>query len=117
MVTMKELLIAIGIVAALVFLLPHLTLTSPHDAGSDGHASARGPFPCELDHSVECTWAQYQQMAEEDCAKDRARGGQCEIVTNGQRPRAVHIPSDRELAEMGHRFDDATRHLCDNLAN
>lgn len=114
---MKELLIAIGIVAALVLLLPHLMLTSPHDAGSDGHASARGPFPCELDHSVECTWAQYQQMAEEDCVKDRARGGQCEIVTNGQRPRAVHIPSDRELAEMGHKFDDATRHLCDNLAN
>lgn len=114
---MKEFLIAIGIIAAVVLLAPHLLLASPHDAGPDGHVSSRNPFPCEVDHSAECTWGQYQQIAEEDCARYRAQGGRCEIVTNGQRPRAVHIPSDSELSEMGHKFDDATRRLCDDLAD
>lgn len=113
----KNLLIGIGVIAAVLFLLPHLPMASRHDAGSDGHGSSRGPFPCELDHSVECTWGQYQQIAEEDCARDRAQGGRCEIVTDRQRPHALHIPSDSELAEMGRKFDDATRRLCDNLAN
>jgi hypothetical protein len=114
---MKEFLIAIGIIAAVVLFVPHLSLTPPHDAGPDGHVSSRSPFPCEVDHSVVCTWGQYQQIAEEDCARDRAQGGRCEIVSNGQRPRAVHIPSDGELTEMSHKFDDATRRLCDDLAN
>lgn len=111
----KNLLIGIGIIAAVLLLLPHLPITSRH--GPDGPGSSRDTFPCELDHSVECTWVQYQQIAEEDCARDRAQGGRCEIVTNGQRPHSLHIPSDSELAEMGRKFDDATRHLCDNLAN
>ena len=114
---MKEFLIAIGIIAAVVLLAPHLPLASPHDAGPDGHVSSRNPFPCEVDHSAECTWGQYQQIAEEECARDRAQGGRCEIVTNGQRPRAVHIPSDGELSEMGDKFDDSTRRLCNDLAD
>ena len=114
---MKNLLIGIGIIAAVLLLLPHLPMTSQHGTRSDGHGSSRSPFSCELDHSVECTWGQYQQIAEEDCARDRAQGGRCEIVTGSQRPHALHIPSDSELAEMGRKFDDATRRLCDDFAN
>jgi hypothetical protein len=113
----KNLLIGIGIIAAVLLLLPHLSIMSRHDTGSDGPGSSRDTFPCELDHSVECTREQYRQITEEDCARDRAQGGGCEIVTDGQRPHALHIPSDSELAEMGRKFDDATRRLCDNLAN
>jgi hypothetical protein len=113
----KNLLISIGIIAAAVLLWPYLPMASPHHAAPHGQTSSRGPFPCELNHSVECTREQYQQMAEESCARHRAEGGQCEIITNGQRPQAVHIPSDSELTEMSRRFDDAARRLCDNLAS
>jgi hypothetical protein len=113
----KNLLIGIGILAAVFLLLPYLPIGSRNEAGPLDIAAPRAPFPCESDHSIECTWAQYQQIAEEDCAKDHAQGRQCEIVTNGQPPHAVRIPSDSELAEMGRKFDDATRRLCGDLAN
>jgi hypothetical protein len=113
----KNVLIAIGIIAAALLLLPRGQMTSPHDAGPNGQATSRAPFPCELDHSIECTWEQYQQIANENCAKDRAQGGRCDIVTNSQSPHAVHIPSESDRAEMGRKLDDTARRLCDNLAN
>jgi hypothetical protein len=113
----KNLLIAIGIIAAAVLLMPNLPMASRHDSESPGHQMSRAPFPCESDHLIDCTWDPYQQIAEENCARDRAQSRQCVVVTNGERPHAVRIPSDSELAEMGQRFDDATRRLCSDLAN
>ena len=113
----KNLLIAIGIIAAAVLLMPNLPMTSRNDDESHDHRMSRDPFPCESDHSIDCTWEQYQQIAEENCVRERAQSRQCVIVTNGQRPHAVRIPSDSEFAEMGQRFDDATRRLCSDLAH
>lgn len=113
----KNLLIGIGILAVAFLLFPHLPAGSRTGAEPHGDGASRAPFPCESDHSIQCTWGQYQQIAEENCAKDRTQGRQCEIVTNGQPPHAVRIPSESELAEMGRKFDEATRRLCSDLAN
>ncbi len=113
----KDILIAVGIIGAAVLLTPHLKTSAPHDTGTNSVTTPRTPYPCESDHSAQCTWEQYRQIAEEDCAKDRAQGGKCEIVTNGQPPHAVHIPSDSERADMRRKIDEGARRLCDNLAN
>lgn len=113
----KDILIAVGIIGAAVLLTPHFKTSAPHDTGTNSVTTPRTPYPCESDHSAQCTWEQYRQIAEEDCAKDRAQGGKCEIVTNGQPPHAVHIPSDSERADMRRKIDEGARRLCDNLAN
>lgn len=115
-VTMKELLIAIGIAAALVLFLPHVPMVSPHDAGLTV-MFRRGALSLRVGPFGRVHMGVISANSRGGLRQDRAQGGQCEIVINGQRPRAVHIPSDSELAEMGHKFDDATRLLCDNLAN
>ncbi len=114
---MKDILIAVGIIAVALALTPRSETATRHDTGTNGVASPRTPFPCESDHSIQCSWEQYRQIAEEDCAKYRAQGGGCEIVTNGEPPHAVRIPSDSERADMRRKIDEGTRRLCDNLAN
>jgi hypothetical protein len=116
-VKMKDILIAVGIIAVALALTPRSETAAPHDTGTNRVATPRTPFPCESDHSAKCTWEQYRQIAEEDCAKYRAQGRQCEIVTNGQPPHAVRIPSDSERADMRRKIDEGARRLCDNLAN
>ena len=113
----KDILIAVGIIAVALALTPHSKTSAPHDAGTDSVTTHRTPYPCESDHSAQCTREQYQQIAEEDCAKYRAEGGKCEIITDGQRPRAVRLPSDSERAEMRRKIDEGAKRLCDNLAN
>ena len=113
----KDILIAVGIIVVVLLLTHHSETAAPHDAGTNSVTTPRTPYPCESDHSAQCTWVQYRQIAEEECAKDRAQGGKCEIVTNGQRPRAVHIPSDSERVDMRQKIDEGARRLCDNLAN
>jgi hypothetical protein len=114
----KDILIAVGIIAVALALTPRSETAAPHDAEPNGVATTpRTPYPCESDHSIRCTWGQHQQIAEEDCAKYRAQGGQCEIVTNGRPPHAVRIPSDSERADMHRKIDEGARRLCDNLAN
>jgi hypothetical protein len=115
-VKIVDILIAVGVIGAALALTPH-SKTAPHDTGTHSVTKPRTPYPCESDHSAQCTWEQYRQIAEEDCAKDRAQGGKCEIVTNGQRPHAAHIPSDSERADMRRKIDEGARRLCDNLAN
>ena len=113
----RDILIAVGIIGVVLLLTQHSETAAPRDTGTNSVTTPRTPYPCESDHSVQCTWGQYRQIAEEDCAKDRAQGGKCEIVTNGQRPYAVHTPSDNERADMRRKIDEGARHLCDNLAN
>jgi len=115
-VTIKGILIAAGIIAAALLLMPPSKTAGPDDAGANSIAAPRAPYPCESDRSAHCTWEQYRQIAEEDCAKVRAHGGQCEVVTDG-RPRAVHISSESERADMRRKIDEGVRRLCDNLAN
>ena len=114
---MKDILIAVGIIAVALALTPRSETAAPHDTETNRVATPRTPFPCESDHSAKCTWEQYRQIAEEDCAKYQAQGRQCEIVTNGQPPHAVRIPSDSERADMRRKIDEGARHLCDNLVN
>jgi hypothetical protein len=116
-VKIKDILIAVVVIGAAVLLAPRSETAAPHDTGTNSVTTPRAPYPCESDHSAQCTWEQYRQIAEEDCANYRARGGKCEIVTNGQRPRAVHIPSDSERADMRREIDEGGRRLCDTLAN
>lgn len=113
----KEILIAVVIIGIAVMLAPRSEKAAPHATGTNSVTAPRKPYPCEFDHSAKCTWDQYRQIAEEECAKDRARGGRCEIVTNGKPPHAVHIPSDSERADMRRKIDEDARHLCDNLAD
>lgn len=113
----KDILIAVGIIAVALALTPRSETAAPHDTGPHSVATPRTPYPCESDRSVQCTGEQYQQIAEEDCAKYRAQGGECKIVTDGQPPHAVRIPSDSERAEMRRKIDEGARRLCDNLAD
>lgn len=115
--TIKGLLIAAGIIAIAFLLTPNSEKDVPHDTRTDSATRPRAPYPCESDRSAQCTWEQYRQIAEEDCAKDRAQGGQCEIVTDGRPPHAVHNSSGDERAEMRRKIDEGVRRLCDNLAN
>jgi hypothetical protein len=116
-VKIKDILIAVVVIGAAVLLAPRSETAARHGAGTNSVNTSRMPYPCESDHSAQCTWEQYRQIAEEDCAKYRARGEKCEIVTDGQRPRAVRIPSDSERANMRREIDEGARHLCDNLAD
>lgn len=113
----KDILIAVVVIGAAVLLAPRSETAAPHDTGTNSVTTPRKPYPCESDRSDQCTWEQYRQIAEEECAKDRARGGKCEIVTNGQPPHAVHIPSDSERADMRREIKEGARRLCDNFAN
>ena len=113
----KDILIVVVIIGAALLLAPRSEKAGPHDTGTDSVTTPRAPYSCESDHSARCTWEQYREIAEEDCAKYRAQGGQCEIVTNGQPPHAVRIPSDSERADMRRKIDEGARRLCDNLAN
>ncbi len=113
----KEILIAVVIIGAAVMLAPRSEKAAPYDTGTDSVTSPRKPYLCESDRSAQCTWEQYWQIAEEECAKVRARGGRCEIVTNGKPPHAVHIPSDSERADMRRKIDEGARRLCDNLTD
>ena len=115
--TIKGLLIAAVIIAAAILLTPHLKTGAPHDTETNGATRPRVPYPCESDHSAQCTWEQYRQIAEEDCAKYRIQGGRCEIVTDGRPPHAVRIPSDSDRADMRRKINEGVRRLCDNLAN
>lgn len=117
MASVKDILIGVGIIAVALALTSNSGKDAPHDTGTNSVTTPRTPYPCKSDHSAQCTWEQYRQIAEEDCAKHRAQGGRCEIVTNGQRPRAVHLPSDSERADMHRKIEEGARHLCDNLAN
>jgi hypothetical protein len=116
-VKIKDILIAVGIIAVALALTPRSETDSPHDTGTNSVTTPRTPYPCESDHSDKCTWEQYQQLAEEDCAKYRAEGRRCEIVTNGGPPHAVRIPSHSERADMRQKIDEGARRLCDNFAN
>jgi hypothetical protein len=116
-VTIKGILIAAGIIAVALLLMPQLETAGPHDSGTHHVTAPRAPYPCESDRSAPCTWEQYRQIAEEDCAKDRAQGKQCEIVTNGQPPHALHISSNSEGTDMRRTFEEGVRRLCDKLAN
>jgi hypothetical protein len=116
-VTVKGILIAAGIIAAAFLFMPHSETTTPHGPETNSVTTPRTSYPCESDHSAQCTWEQYRQIAEEECAKDRAQGGHCEIVTNGWPPHAVHISSDSEGVDIRRKIDEGARRLCDNLAN
>lgn len=113
----KEILIAVVIIGIAVMLSrsEKSEKAGPHDTGNTSVSTPRKPYPCEYDRSTQCTWEQYWQIAEEECAKDRARGGRCKIVTNGKPPHAVHIPSDSERADMRQKVHEDARRLCDNL--
>ncbi len=113
----KDLLVAAVIIGIALLLTPRSEKGAPHGTGTDSVATPRKSYHCESDHSAKCTWGQYRQIAEEDCAKYQAQGGGCEIVTNGEPPHAVRIPSDSERADMRRKIDEGTRRLCDNLAN
>ncbi len=113
----KDILIAAVIIGIALLLTNRSETAKPHDTGADRVTAPRTPYSCESDHSDQCTWEQYRQIAEEDCAKYRSQGGDCEIVTNGRPPHAVRIPSDSERAEMRRKIDEGARHLCDNLAD
>lgn len=113
----NDILIAVGIIAVALALTPGFGPDGPPDTGPHSVATPRTPYPCESDRSVQCTGEQYQQIAEEDCAKYRAQGGDCKIVTDGRPPHAVRIPSDSERAEMRRKIDEGAKRLCDNLAN
>lgn len=113
----KEILIAVVIIAAVLVWAHRSETAASHDTGTDRVATPRTPDLCKSDHSDQCTWEQYWQIAEEDCANYRARGEKCEIVTNGVPPHAVRIPPDSEHADMRRKIDDGARRLCDNLAN
>ena len=113
----KDILIAVVVIGAALLLTPQFKTAAPHDTGPHSVATPRKPYPCESDDSVKCTGEQYEQIAEEDCAKYRAQGGECKIVTNGRPPHAVRIPSESERAEMRRKIDEGARHLCDNLAD
>jgi hypothetical protein len=116
-VTIKGILIAAGIIAAAFLLMPDSKTARPHDDGTSSVTAPRAPFPCEANHSTSCTWEQYRQIAEEDCAKERAQGGKCEIVTNGRPPHAVRVSSENERTDMRRKIEEGARRLCDNLAN
>lgn len=111
----KEILIAAGVIGVALLLTPNSKTAPPHDSGTNSVTTPRRPYPCESDHSAQCTWEQHWQIAEEDCAKYRAQGGQCKIVTNDNPPHAVRIPSDSERADMRQKADEGARRLCDNL--
>ena len=115
--TIKGILMAAGIIAAAFLLMPQTETAPPRDTGTNSATAPRAPYPCETDHSTKCTWEQYRRIAEEDCAKYHAQGGQCEIVTDGQPPHAVHISSESEYADIRRRIEEGARRLCDNLAN
>lgn len=113
----RDLLIAAGVIAVALALTPRSETAAPHDSGTNGVTTPRAPYLCESDRSAQCTWEQYRQIAEEDCAKERVRGGECEIVTNGQPPHAVRITSDSERSDMRRKIDEGARHLCENVAD
>ncbi len=113
----KDILIAAVIIGVALLLTPRSETAEPHGTGTDSVTAPRVPYSCESDQSAQCTWEQYRQIAEEDCAKYRAQGGECKIVTNGQPPHAVRIPSDNERADMRQKFDEGARRLCDNIAD
>jgi hypothetical protein len=115
--TIKGILLAAGIIVAALLLMPRSETAGSHDGRTHGATAPRAPYPCESDRSAPCTWEQYRQIAEEDCAKDRAHGGQCEVITNVWPPRAIHISSESERADMRQKIDEGVRRLCDNLAN
>jgi hypothetical protein len=117
-VTIKGLLLAAAIIAIAFLFSPYFKTGAPHDTGTHREARPRAPYPCESDRSAQCTWEQYKQIAEEDCAKHRDQGGRCEVVTDGRRPpHAVRLPSDSELADMRQKIGDGIQQLCDNLAD
>jgi hypothetical protein len=113
----RDILIAVGIIAVALAITSRSDTAAPYDIGTDGATTSRTPYPCESDRSVQCTWQQYRQIAEEDCARERSKGGECEIVTNGHPPRAVRIPSDGEISDMRRRIDEDKRRLCDDFTN
>lgn len=112
----KDILIAAGIIAAIVLLAPQFKGGGGHDTGANSVNAPRAPYPCESDRSAQCTWDQHRRIAEEDCAKYREQGAKCEIVTNGQPPRAIRIPSDGERADMRQKIEEGARRLCDSFA-
>ena len=113
----KDLLVAAVIIGIALLLTPRSEKGVPHDAGTGSVSAPRKTYNCESDHSEKCTWGQYRQIAEEDCAKYRADGGECKIVTDGRPPHAVRIPSDSERADMRQKIDEDARRLCDKLDN
>lgn len=115
--TIKGILLAAAIIGAALLFMNHSEKAPARDTGTNSVTAPRAPYPCESERSAQCTWEQYRQIAEEDCAKYRARGGECKIVTDGRTPHAVHIPSDNERADMRRKIDEGIRHLCDNLSN
>ena len=114
----KDIMIAVIVIGAALLLTPQFKTGAPHDTRTDSVTTPRKPYPCESDRSAQCTWEQYRQIAEEDCAKYRAHGEKCKIVTNDdQPPRAVRIPSDSEQADMRRKIEESASRLCDNFAN
>jgi hypothetical protein len=115
--TIKGILVAAGILAVAFLVTPGSKTAAPHDSGPVNIITPRTPYPCESDYSIQCTWREHQQIAEEECARDRAQGRRCEIVTNGQPPHAVHIPSDNDFVDMRRKIDEGVKRLCDDFAN
>lgn len=115
--TIKNILIAVGIIAVALLFMPHAERGAPPGPGTSRVSMPRAPYPCESDRSVPCTPEQYQQIAEENCVKEHTQGGHCEIVTNGPWPHAVDTPSDGERAELARKIDEGARRFCDNLAH
>ncbi|MGH4009273.1 MAG: hypothetical protein ACRDTH_14145 [Pseudonocardiaceae bacterium] len=113
----KELLIAAIFIGIAVLLAPRSETAAPHHTGPKNVTKPQRPYPCEFDRSAQCTWDQYRQMAEDECNKERAQGGRCEIATNGPRPHVVRIPSDSERTDMRRKIDEEASRLCDKLDN
>ena len=113
----KDLLVAAVIIGIALLLTPRSETAEPRGTGTGSVTTPRTPYPCKSDHSAKCTWGQYRQIAEEDCAKYRTQGGECKIVTDGRPPHAVRIPSDSKRADMRRKIDEGARRLCDNLDN
>jgi hypothetical protein len=116
-VKIKDLLVAAVIIGIALVLTPRSEKAAPHDTGTGSITAPRESYPCESGHSAKCSWGQCRQIAEEDCAKYRAQGGECKIVTDGRPPHAVRIPSDSDRADMRRKIDEGVRRLCKNLDN
>jgi hypothetical protein len=59
-VTIKNILIAVGIIAVALLFMPHAERGAPPGPGTSRVSTPRAPYPCESDHSAPCTWEQYQ---------------------------------------------------------
>lgn len=80
-------------------------------------------MPCWDNVAIDCTWEQYQRIAEYNC-EDRYPDdpGGCEIRTglddrgNPMPPHAVYLPTPEEEAKWDRAFRDSIEQSCQRIA-